>query len=180
MLLWWQFIIFIFPYFSPCSSKNENCLLGRERVRGEMGKNKPWKITIKLNYYYPWNDVEISRADSCIINLPLWASHANLQVHVRNPLRKSESIFLLNGIFKSGILMPVNRIHSAIKRHFQLCARKQLFYCFFVKIFCLVSSQVLFFAYIVVLRARNLLFRYFWKANLFIPSRSKISALINK
>lgn len=56
------------------------------------------------------------------------------QVHVRNPLRKSESIFLLNGIFKSGILMPVNRIHSAIKRHFQLCARKQLFYCFFVKI----------------------------------------------
>lgn len=39
----------------------------------------------------------------------------------RNPLRKSESIFLLNGTFKSGILMFVNRIHSAIKRHFELC-----------------------------------------------------------
>lgn len=72
-----------------------------------------------------WNDVEIFRAvyhkffalgrnERCHANLP--------QVHVCNPLRKSESaqksIFLLNGGFKSWILMSANRSHSAIKRHF--------------------------------------------------------------
>lgn len=60
---------------------------------------------------------------SCIINFRLGAFPRRgeeeparrvmqiLQVHVCNPLRKSKSIFLLNGSFKSGILMPVNLVH---------------------------------------------------------------------
>lgn len=60
-----------------------------------------------------------------------------LKVHVWNPLRKSKSIFLLNGSFKSGILMTVNRIGwQQLKGTFSfVLARATFLYYFFVKIF---------------------------------------------
>lgn len=93
---------------------------------------------IKLNYYY----VEIMRAAISfqperhkfpprrIMQIPL-------KVHVWKPLRKSESIFLLNGSFKRRILMTVNRIGSKqLKGTFSVVlARTTFLYYFFVKTF---------------------------------------------